>query len=350
MQPHLFDQMMHGVANHNPYFVQMHDASGSVGFSTEQKLTCAMRILAYSLPEDLCDEFLDVAESSAMEILQHFTRAILNAYHKHYLRRPSPTNLRRLLRHADKRGFSVMVGSLDCMHWSWKNCPTSWQGHFTCHKRKQTIILEAVASYDTWIWHAYFGLPDSLNDINVLGMSPLFDDVCRGESPRVKNHVAAREYGQCYYLVDGIYPKWETFVKAIRNPITPQQAHFTKMQESFSKDVERVFGILQTRFAIVRGPDRGWAREDLSYIMITCIILHNMIVEDEGDKEEEVVIDPDDVPTRPMATEVYERYDHYHQVQREAHVLDEFMRRYQAVRCPVVHNYLRRIWLNIYGM
>ena len=82
-------------------------------------------------------------------------------------------------------------------------------------------------------------------------MSPLFDEVCRGESPRVKYHVPDREYGQCYYLVDGIYPKWGTFVKAIRNPMTLQQAHFTKMQESFKKDVERAFGILQPRFAIV---------------------------------------------------------------------------------------------------
>ncbi|XP_050378290.1 uncharacterized protein LOC126795505 [Argentina anserina] len=76
MRPHLFDQMMNGVANYDPYFVQTRDASGRVGLSTEHKLTCAMKMLAYGLPGDLCDEFLDVAESSIMEILQHFTRAI----------------------------------------------------------------------------------------------------------------------------------------------------------------------------------------------------------------------------------------------------------------------------------
>ncbi|PRQ51872.1 putative harbinger transposase-derived protein [Rosa chinensis] len=142
---------MHDVANHDPYFVQTDDASGRVGLSTEQKLTCAMRMLAYRLPADLCDEFLDVAESTALEILSHFTRAISNVYHDQYLRRPTPTDLQRLLDVADKRGFPGMVGSLDCMHWQWKNCPTSWQGHFTGYKGKPTIILEAVASYDAWI-------------------------------------------------------------------------------------------------------------------------------------------------------------------------------------------------------
>ncbi|XP_050378434.1 uncharacterized protein LOC126795701 [Argentina anserina] len=132
----------------------------------------------------------------------------------------------------------------------------------------------------------------------------------------------------------------EDFCESNQKSKTPQQAHFTKMQESFRKDVERVFGILQARFASVRGPARGWAREDLSYIMMTCIILHNMIVEDERDKEE-VVIDPDEIPTRLMAVEVYESYDHDHQIQREAPALDKFMHRYQVVRCPVVHNYLQ---------
>ena len=36
------------------------------------------------------------------------------------------------------------------------------------HKKVPTIILEAVASKDLWIWHAFFGMPGSHNDINVL--------------------------------------------------------------------------------------------------------------------------------------------------------------------------------------
>ncbi|CAN1350342.1 hypothetical protein LINPERPRIM_LOCUS42130 [Linum perenne] len=42
-----------------------------------------------------------------------------------------------------------MIGSIDCMHWEWKNCPTAWVGQYTGYKRKPTIVLEAVASYDT---------------------------------------------------------------------------------------------------------------------------------------------------------------------------------------------------------
>ncbi|CAL8162131.1 unnamed protein product [Prunus armeniaca] len=47
------------------------------------------------------------------------------------------------------------------------------------------------------------------------------------------------------------------------------------------KDVERAFGILQAQWAIVRGPAHMWRKEQLHSIMMACIILHNMIVEDE---------------------------------------------------------------------
>ncbi len=56
------------------------------------------------------------------------------------------------------------------------------------------------------------------------------------------------------------------------------------MQEAARKDVERCFGVLQARFAIVKGPARFWKDSDLHAIMTTCIILHNMIVDDERDE------------------------------------------------------------------
>ncbi|GAU29928.1 hypothetical protein TSUD_148370 [Trifolium subterraneum] len=58
---------------------------------------------------------------------------------------------------------------------------------------------------------------------------------------------------------------------------------FAKHQEGCRKDIERAFGVLQARFKIIREPARLWDIADLSIIMRSCIILHNMIVEDERD-------------------------------------------------------------------
>jgi hypothetical protein len=46
--------------------------------------------------------------------------------------------------------------------------------------------------------------------------------------------------------------------------------------------MERAFGVLQSHFAIIHGLARLWDEEELSDIMTTHIIMHNMIIEDEG--------------------------------------------------------------------
>jgi hypothetical protein len=59
--------------------------------------------------------------------------------------------------------------------------------------------------------------------------------------------------------------------------------HFAIAQEAQRKDVEHAFGVLQARFQIVWQPARLWDEATLQDIMTTCIILHNMIIEDKQD-------------------------------------------------------------------
>ena len=53
--------------------------------------------------------------------------------------------------------------------------------------------------------------------------------------------------------------------------------------EAVRKDVERAFGVLQARFAIIKNPALFWDKVKIGKIMRACIILHNMIVENERD-------------------------------------------------------------------
>lgn len=82
------------------------------------------------------------------------------------------------------------------------------------------MILEAVASHDLWIWHSFFGLPGSLNDINVINRSPVFAKLANGDAPTVSFVVNGNTYDKGYYLADGIYPKYATLVKTVRSPET----------------------------------------------------------------------------------------------------------------------------------
>jgi hypothetical protein len=123
------------------------------------------------------------------------------------------------LKVAEDRGFPGMMGSLDCMHWAWKNCPVAYQGHYMGKEKKPTLILEAVASYNLWIWHSFFGLPGALNDINVLDQSPIFQKIQDGNGLKINYKVNGTEYLTGYYLSDGIYPPWSTLIQTISNPV-----------------------------------------------------------------------------------------------------------------------------------
>ncbi|XP_019173883.1 PREDICTED: uncharacterized protein LOC109169455 [Ipomoea nil] len=150
------------------------------------------------------------------------------------------------------------------------------------------IILEAVADYDLWIWHAHFGMPGSNNDINVLEGSYLFSNLANGISAPCHYVIQGQQYHTGYYLADGIYLKWSTLVQTIHEPRGPKKKLFAMMQEACRKDVERAFGVLQSRFAIVKGPARFWDKCVLHDIMSSCIIMHNMIIEGERDEQADI--------------------------------------------------------------
>ena len=164
-------------------------------------------MLAYGLPADTTDEYVKIGESMTIESMKRFCRAIVEIFAEQYLRSPTASDISRLLHVGEQRGFPGMLGSLDCMHWKWKNCPTAWAGQYTGRCGSPTIILEAVADYDLWIWHAYFGMPGTNNDINVLESSHLISNLAQGIAPPANYVIQGKEYNIGYYLADSIYPK-----------------------------------------------------------------------------------------------------------------------------------------------
>ena len=266
------------------FFTQRADATGMLGISTRQKVATAIRMLAAGCSSDDVDDRSRIAESTMLEILDCFCAAIIEQYGEEFLREPTEDDLIQILQDSEGKGWPGMLGSIDCMHWKWKNCPKAWAGMYQGKEKSPTIVLQAVADSTCRIWHHYFGMPGSSNDINVLERSHILHSAMNGESPRVQYSVNGHDYNIGYWLGDGIYPTHACIVKAYKPPYlfdVAKQDKFTKRQESRRKDIERCFGILQQRWHVLTRPCRFWRPESIDNIMKACIILHNMIVIDE---------------------------------------------------------------------
>ncbi|XP_008668743.1 uncharacterized protein [Zea mays] len=277
MSRDLFKRIMAAVQDHDDYFQLKFNAANIAGLSCFQKVTAVFRMLTYGVAADATDEYVRIGESTVIESLRRFVKAVIQVFGDEYLRSPNENDTARLLELGKQRGFPGMLGSIDCMHWRWKNCPSAW--------------------------HA------------------------EGQAPQVHYSINGHNYTMGYYLADGIYPSWATLVKTIPEPQGNKRRYFAKAQEALRKDVERAFGVLQSRFAIVRGPARFWDEETLGDIMKACVIMHNMIVEDEEE------IDPDE-RFQDGGQNVQPSHDHHQD-------LDEFIEVHRKIRDKETHHQLQ---------
>ena len=126
MQRQLFIQIVNALSNPDEYFQMRSDAVGTTGLSPLQKCIAAIRVLAYGSHADCVDEYVRIDECTATQCLQKFVRGVNEIFGQEYLRRLNNNDINHLLQIGDAQGFSDMLGSIDCMHWEWKNCLVAW--------------------------------------------------------------------------------------------------------------------------------------------------------------------------------------------------------------------------------
>ncbi|GKA90568.1 ALP1-like protein, partial [Tanacetum coccineum] len=287
MNRSLFTRIVRDLSANCPYFQEGCDAVGKAGISALVKCTSAIRQLAYAAVPDSLDEYLQIGEKTSRDCLMHFCNGVIELYGEEYLRRPTQTDVEKLYAfHENKHGFPGMIGSIDCTKWPWAQCPQAYRAQFSRGDSgsEPFILLEAVASQDLWIWHAFFGVAGSNNDVNVLRQSPVLNDLKVGKAPEVPFVANDVTYKWGYYLTDGIYPEWAVLMKSISQPGSNdvKRIRYKQAHEAARKDVERAFGVLKKKWAIVRTPARSRSLKRITHLMYTCIILHNMIRKEKG--------------------------------------------------------------------
>ncbi len=255
---------------------------------TDVKILSALRILSTGCSYDSLDDAVYMSEESIRQCFNQFINDIVRMYGPIFFnRRPTSSELTKISNQYADHGFPGCIGCVDCTKLVWKNCPYRKKGQFLNSRvsKMATIQCEAWCDKDLYCWSWFSGRPGTNNDLNVLSRSPLFNDIFNdwykpelSQPYRFLGSNDQRKNG--YFLVDSIYPRWPYFVGIADSEIFDPRIRdkFSGLQESQRKDVERLFGVLQSRFEILRKENR---RTDLNHIITlgnTCIILHNITI------------------------------------------------------------------------
>ncbi|GKB63946.1 putative nuclease HARBI1 isoform X2 [Tanacetum coccineum] len=75
---------------------------------------------------------------------------------------------------------------------------------------------------------------------------------------------------------------WAQCPQAYRAQFSRGDSGYKQAHEAARKDVERAFGVLKKKWAIVRTPAQSRSLKRITHLMYTCIILHNMIRKEKG--------------------------------------------------------------------
>lgn len=142
------------------------------------------------------------------------------------------------------------------------------------------MVLEAIADEELRIWGCHFGRHGNLNDMNVLDSSPLVRMIMQGKIfPSFGYELNGRKHNGLYFLVDGIYLHWAIFVCTISDPGTRKERLFVSAQEAVRKDVERAFGVLLARWALLMNLCMLHDRDVASKTVRAAVVLYNIVVE-----------------------------------------------------------------------
>lgn len=128
-----FLRIIHDIQKHDNYFQQRYDTLGRSWLSNLQKITAVFRMLVDGTSTNSTDKYIKIGESTAIECMKRFCRDMVKVLSERYLRSANENDIARLLHIGEQRGFPGMLGSFDCMHWEWKNCPR--------HEQDNTLVV-----------------------------------------------------------------------------------------------------------------------------------------------------------------------------------------------------------------
>ena len=188
-------------------------------------------------------------------------------------------------------GLPGCVGSVDCVHIGWDMCPTQLQNMYKGKEGYPSIAYEVICTSRKFIQSVSVGHPGSRNDKHIVRTDETVMSLLYGNGwlqsqswDCIVDGTGRKQVFYGVYLIsDGGYHRWPCFICPIKSgePGSPAMK-CAAMIESVRKDIEGVFGILKKRFAFLKVFNRMHSQKQVDCAFVTCCIIHNILLRDDG--------------------------------------------------------------------
>ncbi|GKA10591.1 ALP1-like protein isoform X1 [Tanacetum coccineum] len=233
----LFTSIVEEVTNKSTYVRDNVDCTRREGISELMKCTSVIHKLAYDTIPNALDEYLHMGAMNSRQSLDYISKYVMETFGAKYLRKPTYMDVEKLYAfRKQKKGFPGTSNPF--------------------------ILLEAIASQELWMSHAFFGVFEESNDINVIHQCPLFTDLKDGNAPKV-----------LFMANDAM--------------MTTSGYNINEWMKRKGNMWNGLLVFSRKKWAILANPTRLTHLERIRIKMYTCIISHNMI------RKHKNVISPD---------------------------------------------------------
>lgn len=179
-----------------------------------------MRMMAYFFARDYVDDKIGMSETTKLKCMTRFCDVLISKFERKYLQNAATENVRRILSNSEKLGFPCMLELIDCSKCKLRNCPKTLHYHYRRKNNTSVVTLEATTDQSLRPWHAFFEIPECLNDISFFEASPLLEKTAwKAHSSPVDLKSNFRHRNKPYCRCDAIYPRWPMFIAKIFKPL-----------------------------------------------------------------------------------------------------------------------------------
>jgi hypothetical protein len=234
----------------------------------EIKILVSLRILARGNVSDDISEMSKVGLSTCPSIFSQFVLKFAETFRKAFIYLPQDgEDLKKVMEIYARLGFPGCIGSMDCTHVHWLNCPEILKNLCIGKEGYPTLAFQVMVDHSKMIRHVSVSCFGAFNDINICHVDTIVRDDVNGLLTADGNErnlykdiefVVYDEHGQpitikgVYLITDGGYEPLAIFVNPNVKRCDRAAVVWAEFIESVRKDVECTFGILKSRFHFLK--------------------------------------------------------------------------------------------------